>query len=67
GQEFRILVLSDHATPLAIRTHARDNICFAMYGTDIEQDEITRFNEKDARLSKFRVDKGHELMEFFIR
>jgi 2,3-bisphosphoglycerate-independent phosphoglycerate mutase len=66
-EEFRILVLSDHATPIALKTHSRDYVCFAMYGTDIEQGVIKHFNEKEARLSKFRIDKGHELMEFFIR
>ncbi|MDP2921231.1 MAG: cofactor-independent phosphoglycerate mutase [Candidatus Omnitrophota bacterium] len=66
-EEFRILVLSDHATPVALKTHSRDYVCFAMYGTDIEQGVIKHFNEKEARLSKFRIDKGHELMEFFIR
>lgn len=67
NEEFRILVLSDHATPVSLRTHSRDYVCFAMYGTDIEQDTIMYFNEKEARSSKFRVDRGHELMEFFIR
>lgn len=66
-EEFRILVLSDHATPLVLRTHSRDHVCFAMYGTDIEQDEIMYFNEREARATRFRIDKGHELMEFFIR
>lgn len=66
-EEFRILVLSDHATPISIKTHSRDNVCFAMYGTDIEQGAIKHFNEKSARLSKFRIDRGYELMEFFIR
>jgi 2,3-bisphosphoglycerate-independent phosphoglycerate mutase len=67
NEEFRILVLSDHATPVSLKTHSRDHVCFAMYGTDIEQDAIMYFNEKEARSSKFRVDRGHELMEFFIR
>ncbi len=67
GQEFRVLVLSDHATPLSIRTHSRDYVCFAMYGADIEQDGLMRFNEREAHSSKFRIDKGYELMGFFIR
>jgi 2,3-bisphosphoglycerate-independent phosphoglycerate mutase len=67
SEEFRILVLSDHATPVSLKTHSRDYVCFAMYGTDIEQDAIMYFNEKEARSSKFKVDRGHELMEFFIR
>ena len=66
-EEFRILVLSDHATPLSIRTHSRDYVCFAMYGTDIEQDEHVYFNEKEAKSCKFRIDRGYELMEFFIK
>ncbi|MDP2912109.1 MAG: cofactor-independent phosphoglycerate mutase [Candidatus Omnitrophota bacterium] len=66
-EESRILVLYDHATPVAMKTHVRDRVCFAMYGTDIEHGDIKHFNEKEARLSKFRIDKGHELMEFFIR
>jgi len=64
--EFRILVLADHATPLSLRTHARDHVCFAMYGTDIEPDEAVYFNEKEGRSSRFRIPRGHELMEFFI-
>jgi len=67
SEEFRILVLSDHATPVALKTHSRDDVCFAMYGTDIEQGAIKHFNEKEARLTKFRIDKGYELMEFFIK
>ena len=66
-EEFRILVTSDHATPVSLRTHSRDHVCFAMYGTDIEQDDSLYFNEKAARSTKFRIDRGHELMEFFIR
>lgn len=66
-EEFRIMVLYDHATPVALKTHSRDHVCFAMYGTDIEQGAIKHFNEKEARLTKFRIDKGHELMEFFIK
>ncbi|MDP8230964.1 MAG: cofactor-independent phosphoglycerate mutase [Candidatus Gorgyraea atricola] len=66
-EEFRILVTSDHATPISLRTHSRDHVCFAMYGTDIEQDDILYFNEKEARSTKFRIDRGYELMEFFIR
>jgi len=66
-EDFRILVLSDHATPLSLKTHTRDNVCFAMYGTDIEQDQIMQFNEKKASKTKFRIDRGHELLEFFIR
>lgn len=66
-EDYRILVLADHATPLSLRTHARDNVCFAMCGTDIEPDDAVYFNEREGRSSKFHILRGHELMEFFIR
>jgi len=66
-EDFRMIVLSDHATPISLRTHSRDYVCFAMYGMDIEQDEIAHFNERAARSTRFRIDHGYELMEFFIR
>ena len=67
GLDFRILVLPDHATPLSLRTHSRDYVCFAMCGTDVESNDIMYFNEKEAKSSKFRIDKGYQLMEFFIK
>jgi 2,3-bisphosphoglycerate-independent phosphoglycerate mutase len=66
-EDFRMIVLPDHATPFHQKTHTREHVLFAMYGTDIEQDDIQRFNEREARSSRFRIDRGHELMEFFIR
>lgn len=65
-EDFRILVLPDHATPISLKTHSRDLICFAMCGTDIEPDDVQHFNEKEASQTKLRFDKGHELMEFFM-
>ena len=34
GEEFRILLLPDHPTPLAIRTHTADPVPFVLYRSD---------------------------------
>lgn len=66
-KDFRILVLADHATPVEIRTHTRDSICFAIYGKGIAADSLKFFNERVAAQSVLRFPKGYELIEYFLR
>jgi 2,3-bisphosphoglycerate-independent phosphoglycerate mutase len=66
GEDFRVLVLPDHSTPISIRTHARDPIPFAMYGKGIEKDNIESFTESSAQKSKLFLEEGHKIIERFI-
>ncbi|MFH1406522.1 MAG: cofactor-independent phosphoglycerate mutase [Candidatus Omnitrophota bacterium] len=63
----KILVMPDHATPIEVRTHTRDPVFFAMCGAGIPRGEFSAFNETEAAKSKWFIQKGHELMENFIR
>lgn len=36
GEPFRLLLLPDHATPCAARTHTSDPVPYLLYGTDLE-------------------------------
>jgi 2,3-bisphosphoglycerate-independent phosphoglycerate mutase len=65
--DFRILVLPDHATPISIRTHARDPILFAMYGSGIAKDDIKEYNESAARKSKLFLEQGYKIMDLFLK
>ena len=63
---FRVIVLPDHATPIAIRTHARDPIPFAMCGEGIKKDRTDKYSESSARNSKFFIGDGFKIMETFL-
>ena len=67
--EYRILVLSDHPTPLAIKTHASDPSAFAVLSSRKEENMGRRaaFNEADARAGGILISPGHGLMNLFIR
>ena len=65
-EEFRIMVLPDHATPVALRTHTADPVPFAVCGKGIEKDDATCFTEKAARASKLSISEGHILMKNLI-
>ncbi|MFH1094199.1 MAG: cofactor-independent phosphoglycerate mutase [Candidatus Omnitrophota bacterium] len=66
NQNFRILVLPDHPTPVALRTHTSDPVCFLMYGSGVAKDEFSWYNESEAGKSQFRFENGFELMDWFI-
>lgn len=66
-KSFRVLVLPDHATPVSVRTHTSDEVCFGMFGKDIIGKGFLQYSEKEAKKSDLYFDKGYELMDYFIR
>ncbi|HEX7445006.1 MAG TPA: cofactor-independent phosphoglycerate mutase [Methanothrix sp.] len=48
-EEWRVLLLPDHATPISTKTHSRDPVPFTIMGTGIEPDDVERFDEQSAK------------------
>jgi len=67
-KDYRILLLPDHATPLSIKTHAPDAVPFAVYpsGSKDLPRSYSGYSEKAAEKSSLFIEKGNELMDFFI-
>lgn len=67
--DFRILVLSDHPTPIRIRTHSSGPSPFAVFSS-AERENLGKgfaFGEAQAAKSGIRVAPGHLLMDLFVR
>ncbi len=64
--DFRILILPDHYTPISKRTHTSDPVPFTIYGTDCENKSNLAFSESNAEQTGLRVKKGYQLMSHFI-
>ncbi len=63
NQDFRILISSDHATPISIRTHTDEAVAFLCSGTGITADiKVDSFNEKNAKATLAEYT-GPELIE----
>ncbi len=57
GEEWRILLLPDHATPISIKTHSKEPVPFVIMGKNIEPDGVDRFDEQSAEQGGYgRVD-----------
>jgi 2,3-bisphosphoglycerate-independent phosphoglycerate mutase len=66
--EYRILVLPDHPTPLEIRTHSNEPVPFALYDNSRERkgDPVT-YDERIAyRKDALVFKEGHQLMDYFL-
>lgn len=65
GEPFKILLMPDHATPIALRTHVIDPIPYAIY-TSGKQGDGPSYSEKNAKASGRYIEYGHDLMQHFL-
>ncbi|MGC9454898.1 MAG: cofactor-independent phosphoglycerate mutase [Phycisphaerae bacterium] len=66
GDDWRMLVLPDHPTPIGVRTHTTAAVPFAMAGKRVETIVGGPFCEATAEASDLHVPRGCEMMEFFL-
>lgn len=64
--EFRILIMPDHATPLATKTHNSEPVPFLVFDPARQGDNDQGFDEASAAASDLRFENGWELMEWFL-
>lgn len=62
GTDFRMLVLPDHPTPVAIRTHVSDPVPYMLYDSTNKQSHTWNYNEKEAQESGNYIDKGYTII-----
>ena len=66
GEDWRILVLPDHPTPCTVRTHTPQSVPFAIAGKRVESVIHKPFNETTAAASDLHIDRGCDMMEYFL-
>ena len=67
--EYRILLLPDHATPLKVKTHTEEPVPFVIYDSRSKRHNTgAAFNEAIAERNDIIIfEEGHTLMDYFIR
>jgi 2,3-bisphosphoglycerate-independent phosphoglycerate mutase len=64
--EWRLLVMPDHPTNIATRKHGYGWPPFCMAGSNVRAQQRKPYNEANATASGLKIERGHELMEFFL-
>jgi len=64
GEDFAMLIMPDHPTPLAIRTHTSDPVPYIIYksGKNIESG-VSSYTEAEALKTGVTVEHGYTLIE----
>ncbi|MHA1600788.1 MAG: cofactor-independent phosphoglycerate mutase [Alphaproteobacteria bacterium] len=65
-RSWRIMVLPDHPTPIRLRTHVANAVPVALAGDDVRPVHGLSYSEANAAKGSFRIERGHELMEYFL-
>lgn len=63
GEEFRLLVLPDHPTPIRLRTHTAEDVPYMLYDSTAPLQKTWDYNEEEARRSGSRTAVGHTLID----
>ncbi len=69
GEPFKIMILPDHPTPIAMRTHTITPVPFLIYSSDKPDKKecgVTAFDEFTAKATNLYIPNGYTLMEKLI-
>ena len=64
--QWKCLVVPDHPTPVARRTHTADPPPFCLAGSNVVAQGGPAFCERNAENGGLQITPGHQLMEYFL-
>lgn len=64
--DFKLMILPDHPTPLALKTHTNDAVPFMIYQKSVKADGKPVFTEATAKETGLYIEKGPTIMNYFI-
>lgn len=63
GEDFRLLVLPDHPTPIWLRTHTSDSVPYMLYDSTAPKQHTWDYNEEAGKASGILVEQGYMLVD----
>lgn len=64
GEDYRLLVMPDHPTPICIRTHSSNPVPFMIYDSRKDLNKSWKYNEKEAAQSgNIVIEEGYKLID----
>ena len=63
GEDFRMLVLPDHPTPIRLRTHTGDPVPYVLYDSTRQRKSIRKYTEAEAEATGNYEPNGYRLIQ----
>ncbi len=64
--DYKIMILPDHPTPIVTKTHARDPVPFMIYHKNAPKNGVETINEETAKATGLFFENGAGIMAHFI-
>ncbi len=66
GEDFRILIMPDHPTPLDTKTHSREPVPFMIYDSRKDLGGVECFTEENAEKTGVFIEHGPSVMDILL-
>lgn len=66
GEDYRLMILPDHPTPICVRTHTSEPVPYMIYDSRKAIDGIHTYNEKEAAKSTCIWKDGYRLIDYLL-
>lgn len=66
GEDYKIMVLPDHPTPIVTQTHAADPVPYLIYHKANEKQGVDSINEETAKNTGVFIENGPDIMRKFL-
>ena len=63
GEALRLLILPDHPTPIALRTHVAEAVPYLLYDSTNPKQSEYKYNEKDAKAGGITIARGCDMID----
>lgn len=67
GEDYRILVLPDHPTPIRIRTHSSDPVPYVLYDSTRQEKKRAHYTEAEAQATGIFYPQGYVLLDKLLK
>lgn len=66
GEDYRMLILPDHPTPIKVRTHVAEPVPYLLYDSSAPQEHTWHYDEKDAATLGNKMIHGWDMMSYLF-
>lgn len=66
GEDYRLLILPDHPTPVELRAHTAEPVPYLIYDSRRQRRRIARYSEREAAAAGTVMESGRGLLAYFL-
>lgn len=66
GEDYRMLVMPDHPTPICVRTHTSNPVPYMLFDSTDMKESTLDYSEKCAKQSSLFMANGYEMMDYLL-